>query len=92
MANINRMDITSVSSRGQVVIPEAIRKVLGVNTGTKMFVFTDGNNVLLKPLPNERLTEFKNLIQASQKFAKQHFLQAKHVSKLIKQTRYASST
>ena len=39
-------ELTRMSSRGQIVIPEATRKVLGVRIGTKFAIFTDGKNIL----------------------------------------------
>ena len=42
--------ITSVSSKGQVVIPGNIRTKLGIAAGARMMVMTDGENVLMKPI------------------------------------------
>lgn len=89
MPVIKQMEVTSVSSKGQVVIPGGIRQSLRITAGTKLFVLTDGTNVLLKPLPTSRLTEFKKLIHTSRQLTQQRSLQKKNLSKLIKQTRYA---
>ena len=35
-------DIARLSSKGQFVIPEKVRKSLGLRTGTKLALFTDG--------------------------------------------------
>ncbi len=91
MTTIKQMEITSVSSKGQVVIPGPIRRSLGMNNGTKLFVLTDGTNVLLKPLPTSRLTEFRNLIHASRQLTQQRSLKKKSLPVLIRQIRYADS-
>ena len=55
------MEITSISTKGQVVIPSAIRKELGLERGTKLAVLTDGTNVLLSPIPPPKEKVFKVL-------------------------------
>lgn len=62
--------ITSVSSKGQVVIPGSIRTKLGITTGARMMVMTDGENVLMKPIAPPRVEEFSALVKESQKAAK----------------------
>ncbi len=44
---MNTLDVTTMSSKGQVVIPTDIRKELGLLTGVKLMVLTDGANLLL---------------------------------------------
>ena len=44
-------DITSVSAKGQIVIPKAIRDKLQISPGVKLMVLSDGTNILLKPIP-----------------------------------------
>lgn len=62
-------DITALSSRGQIVLPKAIRDALGIDIGTKFVVFSDGDNVLLKPLKEPDLKEFNKLMDKAQKWA-----------------------
>ena len=52
-------EITRLSSRGQLVIPDKTRKLMGLDTGTKFAVFTDGKNILLRPItpPDEKAFE-----------------------------------
>ncbi len=54
-------DITSLSSKGQVVIPSSIRDALSLPVGAKLAVFTDGENVLLHPIKNPDLSGFTAL-------------------------------
>ena len=34
-------DVTALSSKGQIVLPKAIRDSLNINSGTKLMVFSD---------------------------------------------------
>jgi AbrB family looped-hinge helix DNA binding protein len=40
---------TTVSSKGQLVIPAAIREALGIKAGTRVAISQDGANVILRP-------------------------------------------
>ena len=62
-------DITAVSSKGQVVLPKAIRDKLQIVPGIKMMVFSDGVSILLKPIPEPDITEFKELMDAASSWA-----------------------
>lgn len=41
---------TTVSSKGQMVIPAAIREELGIEAGTRVAVRREGDEVILRPL------------------------------------------
>jgi AbrB family looped-hinge helix DNA binding protein len=42
--------ITTISEKGQVVIPQSIRKELGIKPKTKFLVFGKGDTVIMKKL------------------------------------------
>jgi AbrB family looped-hinge helix DNA binding protein len=52
---------TTVSSKGQLVIPAAIRQELGIEPGTRVAVRLDGTSVILEP---ETLAAKLRLIRA----------------------------
>ncbi len=62
-------DIARLSSKGQFVIPEKVRKLLGLRTGTKLALFTDGENILLRPIPALDLAAFRKLAREAKKTA-----------------------
>ncbi len=62
-------DIARLSSKGQFVIPEKARKSLGLRTGTKLALFTDGGNILLRPIPALDLSAFRKLAREAKKTA-----------------------
>jgi antitoxin PrlF len=82
-----QIQVTSVSSKGQIVIPSNIRETLGLSIGVKMIIFTDGDNLLLKPIQTPRFETFKKLIKESKKLATKTSLKKTEIQKLIKQIR-----
>ncbi|MBI4926018.1 MAG: AbrB/MazE/SpoVT family DNA-binding domain-containing protein [Bdellovibrio sp.] len=82
--------ITSVSSKGQVVIPNEFRKELGLEAGKKLAVFSDGANLLFKPIEAPKKEIFDKLIRESRKIAKETGLKKSHVAKAIQRVRNAS--
>jgi len=84
---MNKMQVTSVSSKGQIVIPNDIRETIGISTGTKLIILTDGNNLLLKPIQDPDFDTFRNLIKESKKLVTKIGLKKANVKKLISQIR-----
>ena len=62
-------DVTSVSSKGQVVLPKQIRESLMISAGTRMLVISDGQSIVLKPLARPDISEFQNLMDAAAAWA-----------------------
>jgi AbrB family looped-hinge helix DNA binding protein len=67
MANIST---TKMSSKGQVVIPEAIRKKLGLKSGDQFIVTGNKDVVILKSISPPSLDEFDDLIAEARKQAR----------------------
>ncbi len=53
---------TKMSSKGQVVIPEGIRKRLNLKTGARFVVVADNDVVILKNITPPAIEEFDDLI------------------------------
>ena len=84
-----QVEMASVSTKGQVVIPGAIRKRLGIEAGSKLVVMTDGQNVLMKPVQPPPLTDFRQLLAESRKAAAKAGLTPEAVRQAIKEARRA---
>ena len=70
------MDITKMSSRGQVVIPQNIREQLHVSEGTVFTIIGSNDTIILKKLPTPSKEElFKELTKIAKEGKKR--LQAK---------------
>lgn len=67
MANVST---TKMSSKGQVVIPENIRKQLNLKEGAQFVVFGENDVVILKNISPPSIDEFDDLIAKARKKAK----------------------
>lgn len=67
---MEKLEITSMSSRGQIVIPLNIREHLGLRDGEKFVVVGEDDTVLLKKISMPSFKNFGKLIQKTQQFAK----------------------
>ena len=85
---MHALDVTTMSSKGQVVIPTEIRKELGLLTGAKLMVLTDGSNLLLKPLQTPKLQAFQVLIRRSRHYAKAVGLTKRAVAIALRKIRH----
>ena len=81
------LPITSVSSKGQIVVPMDIRKEMHLSSGTKLMILTDGSNLLLKPIQEPKMETFKKLVKMSHGIARKYGLKKSDVNKVIKQVR-----
>jgi AbrB family looped-hinge helix DNA binding protein len=62
---------TKMSSKGQVVIPEDIRKRLGFKAGSQFVVVGENDVVILKAISPSSMEEFDSLIDKARKQARQ---------------------
>jgi len=63
------VETTRMSSKGQIVIPEEIRKRLRLRTGDKFLVVGDKDVVILKYILAPSIDEFDDLIAKARKQA-----------------------
>ena len=61
-----KMEITSMSTKGQIVIPRDLRKMLGLVSGSKLEILTDGKRILLRLLRPSEVKGFQRLIRADE--------------------------
>ena len=61
-----KMEITSMSTKGQIVIPRDLRKMLGLVSGSKFEILTDGKRILLRLLRLSEVKGFQRLIRADE--------------------------
>jgi AbrB family looped-hinge helix DNA binding protein len=50
MANAEEPEVTTISEKGQVVIPQSIRKELGLKPKNKFLVYGKGDTIIMKKL------------------------------------------
>ncbi len=78
---------TRMSSKGQVVIPESIRKQLNLQEGAQFVVVGNADVVILKVVVPPDMGEFDVLIQQARKQAKKAGLTQKDIELAIAKAR-----
>jgi len=84
MANVAT---TKMSSKGQVVIPENIRKRLKLKAGAQFVVVGDKDVVILKSISPPSLDEFDNLIAEARKKGRQAGIKKSDISEAVSKVR-----
>ena len=80
-------DVTAVSSKGQVVLPKPIRDRLMIETGTKLLVISDGENIILKPFAMPDISEFRELMDAAASWANDVGMKEEDIASAVKSVR-----
>ena len=78
---------TKMSSKGQVVIPEIIRKALGLDSGCQFLVLGEKDAVILKTISAPSKKRFSGLIDKARKEAKKAGLKPKDITSAIAKVR-----
>lgn len=78
---------TRMSSKGQVVIPESIRKRLDLKEGAQFLVVGDADVVILKVVAPPDMGEFDTLIKQAHKQAKEAGLKPADVTSAVARAR-----
>ena len=78
---------TKMSSRGQVVIPEDIRKRLKIGAGSRFVVVGRDDVIILKAIEPPSLNQFNGLIKKVRQEAKKAGLKRTDISEAVSQVR-----
>ncbi len=78
---------THMSSKGQVVIPESIRKRLNLQEGAQFIVVGDADVVILKVVTPPDMGEFDSLIKQAREQAKKAGLTQKDIEAAVVKAR-----
>ena len=78
---------TRMSSKGQVVIPEEIRKRLKLKAGCQFVVVGEKDTVILKAISPPSLEEFDDLIREARKQARRAGLKRSDLSAAVAKVR-----
>jgi AbrB family looped-hinge helix DNA binding protein len=80
---MGKLATTKMSSKGQVVIPEDIRKRLKLKAGSKFVVVGDKDVVILKEISPPSMDEFNELIAEARRRARKSGMKRSDVAKAI---------
>ena len=78
---------TRMSSKGQVVIPEQIRRQLGLEPGSQFVVVGRDDVVILKSIAPPAVDNFGDLVAEARKQAKRAGMKRRDVSDAVARTR-----
>ena len=78
---------TKMSSKGQVVIPEEIRKRLKLKSGSQFIVVGEKDVVILKTLSPPSMEEFDTLIEGARRKAREAGLKPSDITAAIAKVR-----
>ena len=78
---------TKMSSKGLVVIPEAIRKKLGLKPGSQFVVVGQGDVVVLKAISVPSMDEFDDILSDARRSARRAGLKRSDVAAAVKAVR-----
>jgi AbrB family looped-hinge helix DNA binding protein len=78
---------TRLSSKGQVVIPEDVRKSLKLRVGDQFVVIGRGDTVILKTISPPSFSEFSDMLDEAQRQARAAGLKRADVAKVVREVR-----
>lgn len=78
---------TKMTSKGQVVIPEDIRKRLGLRTGAQFVVVGQKDVVILKTITQPSMIEFDQLVSEARKQARKAGMKKSDIISAIQKVR-----
>ncbi len=81
------IQITTVSSKGQVVLPSELRHKLQLVAGSRLAAFAEGDTLFLKKIRLPDAAEFKRLATEGRKIAEKHGLRQEDVEEIIHEHR-----
>ena len=84
---MSSISTTKMSSKGQVVIPEDIRKKLGLKSGSRFMVLGDKDVVILKTISPPSMKEFDDIIKKARLQAKKAGLTEEDIQDAIRKVR-----
>ena len=84
---MSTLSTTRMSSKGQVVIPEAIREELRLEPGTQFVVVGEGDAIVLKSISKPSSAEFADLLKKARRQARKAGLKKADVDEAIRKVR-----
>lgn len=80
-------EVTRLSSKGQVVLPQAIRRKLRLTEGVRFVVLGSDDTIILKRLEEPSRQEARELLKASRAYAKRVGLTPQDLKRAIQRAK-----
>ena len=84
---MTRVATTRMSSKGQVVIPEDVRRRLGLKAGSQFVVVAGDDAVILKPVIEPDMSEFDELLAEARSQARRAGVRKADITDAIREVR-----
>jgi len=81
------VDILTVSSKGQVVLPAEMRKRMSITNGDKLAAYASGDIIMLKVIKIPTADEFRERLDEAQEWAANVGYKEDDVDDIIKEVR-----
>jgi AbrB family looped-hinge helix DNA binding protein len=81
------LSTAKMSAKGQVVIPEAVRKRLGLGPGSQFLVVAEGDAVILKTITPASLEDFDSVVRRARRQAKAAGMKRSDVAEAVAKVR-----
>jgi len=86
-----KTSVIKVSSKGQIVLPASLRKIMGIESGDELIVYGDDNSIVLEKIDKKQLEkEFESRVRSIRKKVKAKGITREDLRKVIKGVRESS--
>lgn len=79
--------VLTVSSKGQISLPVALRRNMAIGTGDKLVAYASGDTIMLKVLRLPSAEEFDTMLQEAQAWAASAGYREEDVDDIVKSAR-----
>lgn len=83
------MQLVTVSSKGQIAIPVSYRKALSIKEGSQLVIYSDGENIILKPIELPSEDKLSAALANAREYAEKEGLTEEDVNTAIIESRKA---
>ncbi len=84
---MSRIATTRMSSKGQVVIPENVRKRLNLKAGSEFVIIAGDDAVVLRPVTEPDMSQFDELLAEARRQARRAGLRKADITNAIRTAR-----
>ena len=81
------VDVLTVSSKGQIVLPAPMRSALSIDSGTKLAAYMSEGSILLKRLDLPEKSEFEKWMNEMQEYASEVGMSEEDITQAIADVR-----
>ena len=87
---MSTLSTTQMSSKGQVVIPEAIRQELGLEAGVQFVVVGGRDAIILKTISKPSPSEFRDMLKTARQQARKAGMKKSDIPAAVRKVRKRS--